>query len=318
MLHLQSGVHLEEGELVRPVVGDEELDRADAPVPHAPRDGAGGLTEPRPLIGVDEGRRGLLDDLLVSTLERALAFAEMEDGPVGVGEHLHLDVPGPRDEPFEEQRRVAEGRLCDPVGRGDRGGQLLGALHHLHALATAAARRFHDEREPDLDAGRGERVVIERGIGDALDDRHPSGGDVVLGPDLVPHELERSLVRADEDDPGCGERPREGRLLGQEAVAGVHRLRPGRQGGGDDGRDVEVALGGDRRSDPDRTVGEADVRGVAVCVAVDGDTLDAHGSETADDAAGDLAAVRDEDGPEGALQRGDRSVRGFGHGPVTS
>ena len=44
----------------------------------------------------------------------------------------------------------------------------------------------------------------------------------------------------------------EGRVLGEEAVAGVDRLAAGRLGGGDHVRDPEVALGRRRRADADR------------------------------------------------------------------
>ena len=47
----------------------------------------------------------------------------------------------------------------------------------------------------------------------------------------------------------------------QEAVAGMDRLDVGDLGGGDDARDVEVALGGRRPADADRLVGEC--RGTA-------------------------------------------------------
>ncbi len=55
----------------------------------------------------------------MAALQAALAFAEVDDGAVGVGEDLHLDVPGPVDEPFEEQGVVAEGRGRLSAGGGE-------------------------------------------------------------------------------------------------------------------------------------------------------------------------------------------------------
>ncbi len=45
--------------------------------------------------------------------------------------------------------------------------------------------------------------------------------------------------------------------------------------GGDDGGDVEIAVGGARRADADGLVGKADVERVAVGFAVDGDGANA-------------------------------------------
>ena len=65
-------------------------------------------------------------------------------------------------------------------------------------------------------------------------------------------------------------------------------------GGGDDGGDVEVALGGARRADADGLVGKLDVQAVPVRLAVDGDGADAHLLARADDTQGDLTTVCDQ------------------------
>jgi len=63
---------------------------------------------------------------------------------------------------------------------------------------------------------------------------------------------------------------------------------------GDDPLGAQIALAHDRRADVDRVIGHADVERLAVGVAVDGDRSDAHLAQSADDAHGDLAAVRDQ------------------------
>ena len=103
---------------------------------------------------------------------------------------------------------------------------------------------------------------------------------------------------ADERDAGGFEGAGEVDVLAQEAVARVHGLGAGVAAGLDDGLDFEVALGGGGGADPHRDVGFAHVPGAGVGVAVDGDRTDAQGAQGPDDAAGDLAAVGDEDGAE--------------------
>ena len=98
-------------------------------------------------------------------------------------------------------------------------------------------------------------------------------------------------------------------VLGEEPVAGVDRLRAGLASGGEDRRRCRgrtARRGG--RPDPDGGVGLAHVRRLGVGVAVDGDRADAEAPQGADDAAGDLAAVGDEDGVEHSTGSGLRDV----------
>ena len=301
MLDLQSGVHLDEEELVGRGIGDEELDRARAEV----ADAAGGVAgrEADALAGllVEQRRGRLFDDLLVPPLQRALALAEVHDVARRIGEDLHLDVARTLDEALEQQRVVAERGARDPACRGERCGQLVGRADDLHALA-AAARRGLDEQRESHGIGRGDEPgVVERRVGDAGHDRHAGCRDVQLGPDLVAHDVEGLIARADEDDAGLAAGAGEARVLGEEPVAGVHGLRAGRQGGLDDAGGVEVALGGGRRADVHGLVGEAHVRGIGVGVGVHGDRVDAEASQRADHPHRDLAAVGDEHPREGAL-----------------
>src|SRR5207253_7431954 len=91
MLDLKARVHLQEEELARVGRGDE-LDRAGARVATRAREGDGRLAHARPQRLRYDGRGGLLDDLLVAALQRALALAEVHDVAVAVAEDLHFDV----------------------------------------------------------------------------------------------------------------------------------------------------------------------------------------------------------------------------------
>ena len=72
-------------------------------------------------------------------------------------------------------------------------------------------------------------------------------------------------------------------------------LGAGLLAGLDDLVDQQVGLRGRRRADGDRLVGHLDVQGVAVGLGIDRHRLDAHPAAGLDDAAGDLAAVGDQD-----------------------
>jgi hypothetical protein len=87
--------------------------------------------------------------------------------------------------------------------------------------------------------------------------------------------------------------PREGGVLGQETVAGVHGVGVSAPGDGDDLVDVQVGL---RRGGPVKRVGligGPHVLGVEVLVGVDGDAGQAGIPAGARHPDRDLAAVRD-------------------------
>jgi hypothetical protein len=54
------------------------------------------------------------------------------------------------------------------------------------------------------------------------------------------------------------------RILGEEAVAGMNRIRPGDLAGGKQGRDVQVAVFGRRRPDADAFVSQTHMHRVVV------------------------------------------------------
>ena len=91
VLDLDPRVHLHEEVLARR--RQEPLDRAGGAVARRPRRVDRDLADPLAQRRVDGGRRRLLDQLLMPPLDRAVALAEEEHGPVGVGEDLRLDVP---------------------------------------------------------------------------------------------------------------------------------------------------------------------------------------------------------------------------------
>ncbi len=75
----------------------------------------------------------------------------------------------------------------------------------------------------------------------------------------------------------------------------MHGIRSGCERGVDDGVDREVALAARSGADADGAVREPHVQGGAVGVGVDRDGLDTEIARGADHAAGDLAAVRDQE-----------------------
>ena len=84
-------------------------------------------------------------------------------------------------------------------------------------------------------------------------------------------------------------------VLGQKAVAGMDGVGPGAGGGAEEGRDVEIGVGRRGGAEAHGSVSGAHVGAVGVGVGVDGHGADAQPAAGANDAAGDFAAVGDED-----------------------
>jgi hypothetical protein len=108
VFHLESSVHLHEEEVVGLVGGDDELDGAGTGVVDAASGVAGSLADTRPGLRVEQWGRRFFDDLLMASLQAAFTLTEVDDVAVPVGEDLHLDVPGPQHESFEEEGVVTE------------------------------------------------------------------------------------------------------------------------------------------------------------------------------------------------------------------
>ena len=293
VLDLDARVHLEEE--VVPVAVEEALDRPGAPVADGPGRVHGDGADPLAQLRRDRGRRSLLDELLVAALNRAVALAQMDDGAVGVGEHLDLDVPGVLEEALHVDRVVGEVRLALAARRGQRALGLLGRADHLEPLASPAGggldRHGPAVLVPERDdlVGRLDRIGRPRDHGDSGLLHQPPCSH------LRAHGLDRLRRRADPDETRFLDRAREGGVLGQEPVAGVDRLGAGALGRVEHALLVQVALG--RRAGPEqvRLVRGGDVQRAPVGLRVDGDGGDLELAQRAEDADGDLPAIGDQD-----------------------
>ncbi len=222
VLDLDPRVHLHE--VVGAVGREQTLDRPGGAVPGGARGIDRDLPDPRSQLAADRRRRRLLDELLVAALDRAVALAEVDDVPVCVGEHLHLDVARILQIPLDVDGCVGEVRLPLALGRLERLDGLAGRPHDLHALAAAAGRRLDDQRIADLLADRDDVVGRADRVGRARDDRDACRLHRLARPRLRAHQLDRGGRRADPDEARVLDGARERRVLGQEAVARMDGL----------------------------------------------------------------------------------------------
>ncbi len=106
VLDLNACVHLYE---VERAIVVQEFDRADAQIfdlAHGAGDGLADFVACRRIQG---GRGAFFPDFLMTALQRAVAFAEMNGAALAIAEHLDFDVARPFEVFFQIESVVAEG-----------------------------------------------------------------------------------------------------------------------------------------------------------------------------------------------------------------
>src|ERR1035438_9558247 len=246
-------------------------------------------------VGREERRRGLLDELLVAALDRAVPFAKVDHFPVAVRQDLELDVPGPLDVPLQVHPPVAERlfRLVpgDVVFLGERNV----VVGDPHAAPAPAGDRLDDygiadlARDLDLLAlGLDGPVAARHGIHVRLPDGFPCNR-------LVSHQLDGFGLRTYELDVTGLALLGEFRVLRQEAVPWMDGVDIGDLGRAYDPVGPQVAVRAAGAADAYRLVGELHVERLDIRLGIDRERLDAELAACADDSQGDFTAVGDED-----------------------
>ena len=272
VLDLQPGVDLEEREqLLAGVV--EELDGAGAAVADGHGEPLGRRLQLRGLLRFQDRGGGLLDDLLVAPLHRAVADAQRPGGALPVGDDLDLDVPGAGDQAFQEHHAGAECAQRLLAGALVGVGQVLVRGDHPDATPASARGRLEHQRVADLVAGA---QRVGQGGDLAAAPRRDRDADLLgdqLRADLVAELAHRLRARPDEGDTDLLAQLGERRVLGDEPPADPGGVGPGlHQRALQDGV-VEVRAG---RGGAERVgdVSFTDEGRGAVGVGVEGDRLD--------------------------------------------
>ena len=252
VLDLDAGVDLQEPELLP---GEEELDRAGAHVADGAGHGQGGVAQAFAQGGTDRGRRGLLDQLLVAALDRALALEQVHHAPARVGQQLDLDVARGLQPAFEEHLVAAERALGLAAGRLHGLGQVGRVADHPHADPAAAVGRLDHQGEADPLPASASSAAPAPGHRLAREHRHPGAGRDPLGLQLVAEGGQHLRGRPHEGQAALAAAGGELGPLGQEPVAGVDGVGAGALGRVQDGLEVEVGVG--RAAPPSGTASSA-------------------------------------------------------------
>ena len=293
VLHLDARVHLDEVELA--VFIHEELDGAGVLIADFGEATAQGLADLLAHFGRDLQRRRFFDEFLMAALDGALALKERGDVAVLVGEHLELDVARLLDELLHVELAVAEGVGGFSGGGMEEVGQFFGSAHDAHAATAAAGLGFENDGVADL---CGDVLRFFCGGDDAVGagkDRDLGRLHCLAGFFFFAHEARDFRRRADELDVGGAADFGEVGVLAEQAVAGMNGVDVGDFSGGDDGGNIEIAVGGARRADADGLVGKAHVERIAIGFAVDGDGTDSEFAACVEHAQSNFTAIGNQD-----------------------
>ncbi len=292
MLDLESGVHLEEEEVT---VLEDELDGAGAVV----ADRLGSLDRRfahRLLDTFGQVRcRGFFDELLMATLRRTVTRRDPHAVAVLVADQLDLDMAGPREVALDVHLVAPEERLGLALGAGHCIIDLGLGLHDLHTATAATEGGLDAHRPAELVAEGLDLVGTLCELGGAGNDRGATADRSEAARHLVGHLVHGGRRWADELDAQLGDRPGEFGVLGEEPVAGVHRVGAAALDHFEHDVGVDVALGGGLTTERIRLIGEAHVECLAVEFGIHRHRGDAHLSGGADDSNGDFATIGDQD-----------------------
>ena len=291
VLHLQTGVHLKEG---NGAVGtDQELTGAGTLVASLAQNRAGRLVQALVLLIAQVGGGRLLDELLVAALQGAVTGGNHHDVAVCIRQALGLNVAGRIQETLNEALAATERR-----GRLTNSGLVhlnnaLAVASHLNAAATATKCGLHRN---------GQAVLISEG------NNLIGGLDRVLGAGhqgsahLLRDVACRHLIAQLGNGLGGGANPgqarvdallRELRVLRQEAVTGMHGVSTGADSNLNELVHHQIGLCRSGTAESVGFIGELHVLGVAVGVSVDGDGLQTLIAGCTNHADSNFAAVSD-------------------------
>lgn len=142
--------------------------------------------------------------------------------------------------------------------------QFVGVVGDTDATPAAASGGLDQQRIADLFGAGQRRVEVVQLAGRARHHRHPGGhrGTPRLG--LVAHAADGLRIRTDEDQSGRLHRFGEGRVLGEETVAGMDRVGTGFPRRHENRLNIQVAPLGPRRADQTYLIGQPRGQRIAI------------------------------------------------------
>src|SRR5262249_12665386 len=135
MFNLKSGIHFKEIKIQVSV--DQELDRTCILISGCASDADRGFPHPSTQVRADNRGGTFLQHFLMTSLKRALSFAEIHRIPKSITYQLNLDVPRGLDILFDINGRVVEARCGLGARKCERTGNLRARSDDAHSFSAA-------------------------------------------------------------------------------------------------------------------------------------------------------------------------------------
>ena len=220
MFHLQTRVHLHEekghGHLARSLVMallHNELNSACAHIIYGTRGRHSSLAHLLAKGVRQSGSRRFFQDLLMSPLNRAIAFHEVHAIALRVGKHLDFDVARTLHVFFNQHRLIAKAVLRFALARRQCFGKVCRVFDNAHAFATAAGTGFDEHRIANPIGFKLQQRWVLIGTVIARHQRHAGLFHELLGFCFEAHGLNGRRGWANEHQARCGTRLGKGFVL---------------------------------------------------------------------------------------------------------
>ena len=196
---------------------------------------------------------------------------------------------------LDQYRVIAKAVDCLTLAGGQRRGEVFRLVHSPHAFTATARTGLDQHRVADgIRLALKQGCVLSRAVV-ARHQRHTGVAHQTLGLRLEPHRFDGRGRWANENQARIGTRLGELLVLAQKPIARVYCLCARGFGSGENARPLQVAVFGGATADVYGLVAHLDVLGVGISIRVNRNGFYAHACAGGRDAAGDLAAVGNED-----------------------
>src|SRR5882757_1585676 len=208
-------------------------------------------------------------------------------------------MSGFSDEPLEIHPRVTEARTRRALNRRESLTQGFSIVTKLHPDAATARRTFQHQRKADA-IRFGEGVIDGLKQAGAGKKRNAASFGDFTRLMLQSERIEMLRTRPNEGNAMSRQGFGKAAVFRQEAIARMHRLSAGCQARRNDGVDIEIALRGGSRADPDALVGLQNRPRKTIRIRIHGDRCDTHTAQRSANPPGNFAAVGNQDFAEHA------------------
>jgi len=286
-------VHLHEIE--RPVAVEQKFHRSCADIADSLCRRDGGIAHFHARFRRQARRGRFFQHLLMAPLDGTITLEQINRIAFLIGKNLNFHMARARQVFFDQHMIVAEGRLRLALGCGQRFRKTGGVFDHAHAFAATARRGLDQHGITDFLRFRRQKLFILLIAVITRHQRHARLFHQGFRIGFAAHGANGRNGRADENQACGGDRFGKILVLRQKAVTGMDGIRARAFGDIDDFCRVQIAFPRRGRADRKGFIGHFHMQRTGIGIGINRHGGDPHVAAGMNNAAGDFAAVGDQD-----------------------